>query len=165
MKDKTIFDLDEFCKNIGFTRKKVSELLGISGSSIQMYTDRGIITPKISNPSGRGTIRKYSDENLVELLLIKELQKFGIPLKKIEKIIKSKWQMARDWGAHFKKYKPQYSKWLVIKNPLDIDEFNCSLIKGKPNDIEIKLSFQEGQNVLLIDLAAIIIKIKELVNK
>lgn len=138
----------------GYTRKEVSEKLGISASSIQMYTDKGIITPKVANPSGRGSVRRYSDENLLELLIIKELQKFGIPLKKIDKLIKAKWQMALIWRVYSEKCPLKDQKmYLIIKNSLIAEEFNfsVSIIDGSE---EVKFSMERSQSALVVELSA-----------
>lgn len=82
----------------GFIRKEVSTLLEMEASTIQLYTDREIIIPDIANPKGRGTNRRYSKRNLVELLIIRELAKKGLTLANIKTVfsviypeIKEKW--------------------------------------------------------------------------
>lgn len=74
---------------IGFIRKEAAEILGVKPSLIQYYTDQGIITPGISAPVGRGTRRKYSKTNLLEILIVRRLVERGLSLKQAKNILTS----------------------------------------------------------------------------
>jgi len=63
--------------------KEVEEKTGIPTRRIQFYVESGLIS--IGNP-GRGASRRFTEKNLLELLLIAELAKNGIELNKIKKI-------------------------------------------------------------------------------
>ncbi|MBW2580714.1 MAG: MerR family transcriptional regulator [Deltaproteobacteria bacterium] len=71
----------------GYIRKEASDITQIPARTIQYYTDRGFVTPDVAAPTGRGTTRRYSLKNLVELSLVKELSGHGYTLEKIEKIM------------------------------------------------------------------------------
>lgn len=70
-----------------FTKKEVAEVLGMKPNTIAFYTNEGLIIPEIANPVGRGTRRKYSKNNLVEILLLRTLTSHGISLGNIEYVI------------------------------------------------------------------------------
>lgn len=74
-------------KGAGYIRKEASEITKIPARTIQFYTDRGFVTPDVAAPKGRGTTRRYSLKNLVELSLVKELSGHGYTLEKIEVIM------------------------------------------------------------------------------
>jgi DNA-binding transcriptional MerR regulator len=67
-----------------WTKKQAAEVLGITPRTIHYYTDEGLVTPEIANPRGKGTTRRYSAENLLEILVIRELVQFGITLSRIK---------------------------------------------------------------------------------
>ena len=71
----------------GWIRKEAEEITGIPAHTIQLYTDRGIISPEVAAPEGRGTTRRYSKLNLFQLLLIKKLQEYDFSLEKIKRLM------------------------------------------------------------------------------
>ena len=74
-------------KGAGYIRKEASEITKIPARTIQYYTDRGFVTPGVAAPTGRGTTRRYSLKNLVELSFVKELSEHGYTLEKIDGIM------------------------------------------------------------------------------
>ena len=75
-------------KGAGYIRKEASEITKIPARTIQFYTDRGFVTPDVAAPTGRGTTRRYSLKNLVELSLVKELTRHGFTLNTIAEIMR-----------------------------------------------------------------------------
>jgi len=67
-----------------FTQKEVAEATGINYNTIAMYANKGIIVPMQDNPQGKGTTRLYTKENLVQILLLRELLKSGVTLQNIK---------------------------------------------------------------------------------
>jgi len=67
-------------------RKTLSKLSGVPSGRIRFYTDRGLINIDVVN-TGRGKERSYNRNNLIELLIIKELSQYGVSLKKIKFIL------------------------------------------------------------------------------
>lgn len=53
-------------------------------TAVQLYTDKSLVTPDVANPSGRGTTRRYSERNLMELLVIRELGRKGVTLARLK---------------------------------------------------------------------------------
>lgn len=70
-----------------WTKTEVANLLGISPRTVHFYTDEKLLTPGISNPTGKGTTRKYSATNLVEFAVIAELAKCGLALAEIKSVM------------------------------------------------------------------------------
>ena len=70
-----------------FTRKELEEILGIPARRIQFYTDEELLVPEVDNPKGRGTTRRYSKFNLLELLIVRELSDSGVQLAKLKEIL------------------------------------------------------------------------------
>jgi DNA-binding transcriptional MerR regulator len=62
----------------GYLRKDVAEITGIKPATIQQYTDKGLVVPSVENPGGRGTNRLYSPDDMVELLICRELVTAGV---------------------------------------------------------------------------------------
>jgi len=69
-----------------FRRKEVEEAIKIPARRIQFYSDSGLLRLKEANP-GRGRERQYSPQNVLELLVIKELGKHKIELSEIQRIM------------------------------------------------------------------------------
>jgi DNA-binding transcriptional MerR regulator len=118
-----------------FTKTQAAVALEISARTIQFYTDQGLLVPEVANPSGRGTTRKYSRKNLVELLLIRELAGYGLPLEKIKAVMK----LAQEKGLD-KKWDPE-SKWAQDKR--------ARLIIYNPGRENMKLRMEAGYKILL----------------
>jgi DNA-binding transcriptional MerR regulator len=71
----------------GYTRKEVEQITGMPGRRIQFYTDNAVVIPQIEDPKGRGGTRRYSTENVFDILVINELSKYGVPLGKVKEIM------------------------------------------------------------------------------
>ena len=65
----------------GYTQKEVAEQIGVKHGTIAFYANNGYITPSVANPTGRGTVRLYSERDIGEIRLLKELAKVGVSLK------------------------------------------------------------------------------------
>ena len=70
-----------------YKKKQVAELLDFPPSLVQYYTDRKILEPEIKGSTGRGSARKYSKRNLLQLLLIKTLVDNGFSLADAKSIL------------------------------------------------------------------------------
>lgn len=69
------------------------------------WTERGLIKPEFEDASGRGSSRRYSYKNLIEIAFMRDLLKFGIPFSVLKNIADSsefKTTMSRHkWGSVF----------------------------------------------------------------
>ena len=61
----------------------------ISPRTLIYWVERGLISPTIKTASGRGTARKYSYGNLIEIACINELLCQGLPFSRIKFIVES----------------------------------------------------------------------------
>lgn len=72
---------------MGYDSKKVSRVLGISLRQLQYWDEKGIVKPSLRRASGKGTVRLYSFEDLVQLKVVKRLRENNISLIKIKKSV------------------------------------------------------------------------------
>ena len=70
-----------------YLKKDIANILKLSPRTISFYTDMGVVIPDIANPTGRGKKRVYSEENLIQFLIVKRLKKYGISLKVIKSVV------------------------------------------------------------------------------
>ena len=69
-----------------YIRKEVEELTGVPARRIQFYTENGVLSVNELR-TGRGRERKYSRENILEILVIKELAKMRVEFAEIRRIV------------------------------------------------------------------------------
>ena len=70
-----------------YSRKKAEKIVAIPARRIQFYSDSGLLSLDVQTP-GRGRERAYSIQNLLELMIIKELANQKIELSRIKKILR-----------------------------------------------------------------------------
>jgi len=70
-----------------YSRKKAEKIVAIPARRIQFYSDSGLLSLDVQTP-GRGRERVYSIQNLLELMIIKELANQKIELSRIKKILR-----------------------------------------------------------------------------
>ena len=144
-----------------FTKKQVSESLGISLRTVQYYTDEGLLIPEIANPSGRGTSRKYSKKNLAEFLIIKELAKYGLSLWQIKGIMEKarSSDVAKKWDPEGKWAQRKRSRPRLVIYGLGTEDMKVQMEEEGPR----LLSKLYGHRAaLVIDVEDIFIQIDEL---
>ena len=54
--------------------------------TIHYYTERKIVIAEEDHGQGRGTVRRYSKKNIVELAILKQLTGYGVAFKTVESI-------------------------------------------------------------------------------
>lgn len=75
---------------MGVQKKRAVEITGLSARRVQFYVDHSVITIRVRRGGeGRGAIIEYSDDNLVDLMIIKQLADYGMTVSIIKKIISS----------------------------------------------------------------------------
>ena len=62
---------------LSFTTKEVEEIANVKQQWLQYKIVKGYLRPKWP-ASGQGTVRKYSYQNLIEIMLLMNLDRFGI---------------------------------------------------------------------------------------
>ncbi|HMO56515.1 MAG TPA: helix-turn-helix transcriptional regulator [Roseiflexaceae bacterium] len=77
-------------KRSGYTIKVAAALCGMHEQSLRLYERRGLIMPRRS----RGNIRRYSDEDIEQIRLIKRLiDDLGVNLAGVEVIMNMRRQL------------------------------------------------------------------------
>jgi len=71
----------------GYIRKEVAEYLSIKPSTIEVYVKRGLLIPGVHNPKGKGTRRRFSKRNILEILIVQRLVKKGFSLEQVKDIL------------------------------------------------------------------------------
>ncbi len=100
-----------------YQRKDVEEITGVKASTVQQYTDKGLIMASVADPGVRGATRLYSSHDMVELLICRELVTAGIKHDHIREIM----ELLRDRGIKFlledSKHRSIDPKYLIIYDP------------------------------------------------
>ena len=176
-------------QNKSFIKKEVAEILGLKPSLIQFYTDQGVITPEVSAPSGRGTRRRYSKRNLLEILIAKRLVERGLSLNEAKSVLQAPELLSRHLSFNKKElppgFPPQEKHRLIERERLhkmfyDIDSWDHSHDvflsihhkKGFLPNIELCYLPREGdmakglsENITRQTQALIIINVTDLVER
>lgn len=152
-----------------WTKKEVAEALGIKQSTIAYYADQGLITPAVANPKGKGTRRRYSKRNLLEILIIRELVQLGAKLAHIKQAMKL---MNLDddrefWDLEARKVlvNPQgiAIRWCLVGFDLNTPEGSFGKIKyhdGAP--VHVNLSINRHTSAVVVDVTNIREKVQKL---
>ncbi len=143
---------------LSFTKKRMSEAIGVSLRTIQFYTDEGLLIPEIANPSGRGTSRKYSRKNLVEFLIIKELAKYGLSLGQIKTIMEKarSGNVANMWDPDGKWAQNKRARLIIYG--LGSEDMKIRMEDGA----RILLTMDDYRAALVINVEDILIQIDEI---
>ena len=98
-----------------YTKKQIVSKTGLTPRQVQLLTEEGIISREKMEDLGigRGKVRRYSKDNLLEFLLCKELLGYGIRLNVIEYIM---WYVSKDPFPSLTKTEDSY---LVIERSID----------------------------------------------
>jgi len=71
-----------------FVHKEVLKIFPwIKPRTLISWSERGLVTPELEDASGRGTKRKYSYKNLIEIGFVCELLEYGIPFSTIKEFL------------------------------------------------------------------------------
>lgn len=73
---------------MAYNSKTACKLTGITKRQIDYWDSSHLIKPSIQEAGGRGTVRLYSFEDLVQIVVVKKLKGQGITLQKIRKSIR-----------------------------------------------------------------------------
>ncbi len=151
-------------KKEGYIRKQVADILNMKPSTIQAYTDRKIVIPQISNPTGRGTTRKYSKKNLMELLITRELANKGINLLKLKQIFEIilKRDYAEFLGCWYDPENQYMKKGITYMVVYDHDSENITVApkwRNEPKKIDVDMANHDS--AVILNITALWNRIKE----
>ena len=71
----------------GFTKKQVVEITGLTPRQVQFYTEQNVVFSSIAPGEGRGQNRRYSEKDLIDFCIIKQMAKWGMTVSLIRKFI------------------------------------------------------------------------------
>lgn len=137
-----------------YRKRDIEEITGLPARRVQFYTENIPVTPK-ENP-GRGYERLYSDSNLFEFLIIKELAGLNVELSNIKWIMSFLHKMKTlDIKKYRKKDKAQYL--YVFKDKISIHgEIDPKTLKRTDR---ITIDMKGENSALLVNLSALADKI------
>lgn len=150
-------------KDIYFGQKKIAKILGIPRCTIFEYSKLGIIIPQAKIFIGSKEHRKYSPENLCEILLLKVLIKYGIKIKDTPEILSSITK-----GKLLDEYKINANKiWIMIKNDYPFPETRTiSVIRKKKESVSnFEITGMDNLYTYIINLTPILKKCLEIIEE
>ena len=89
-----------------YSKQQIHDISGLSLRMIQFYTEEKIILPEKNTGKGRGNIRKYSKQSLIEFLIIKELSYYGVTKPYLKVFL---------WYVRSNQFTNQYSDYNLYK--------------------------------------------------
>ena len=142
--------------NKAFIRKEVEKITGVPARRIQFYTENGALSVDKLH-TGRGRERKYSGENILELLVINELAKRKVEFAESKRIVREvvrKYapsffdidKLARSKGGHYiyiyedgtvvlEKQKSTQVIRVDMRNQLSVLVLNVSALAGQVPEV------------------------------
>jgi len=78
--------MDDVAREIGYTGKATSEIVGITYRQLDYWARTDLIRPSLTDAAGSGSRRQYSYRDLLELKVIKSLLDSGIRLEQVREI-------------------------------------------------------------------------------
>ena len=142
-----------------FRRKDAKKITGIPARRIQFLTDNGVLLMEGDKP-GRGRERRYSHQNLFELMVIKELSHHKVELSRIKEImvdLPQKYPTINKTRLNFELLiKPETPKHSIILRPEGRVSF-FSNRDPKTFDVTetINLDMKSDSSVLIINISKI----------
>lgn len=70
-------------KPISFATGEVSRLVGATRQQLAYWDKTGLVSPSLKSALGRGSRRRYSIQDIIELKILVRLQKSSVPLQRI----------------------------------------------------------------------------------
>lgn len=153
-KDKEIFGrLDAKLPGLkvkGLLRKDIVKIVGVVGRTIQHYTDIGLVVPE-GPLSGKGTKRRYSKQNIFEMLLVQVLIGHGFKLSDVKPIINT---ASKQW------IKSPNLKTLMINTFKGSSSKKYDVQLYGESCVDLKIDLNGSESILIIDISDVIEKIK-----
>jgi hypothetical protein len=80
-------EVSEAGESVGFLSKKAGSFSGVEQRTVQLWTERGLISPDIADTTGTGQRRLYGVLNCIEIGIIQSLAKERLSFKLIREIM------------------------------------------------------------------------------
>jgi DNA-binding transcriptional MerR regulator len=71
-----------------YSHKEVCAKVGLSGRQVIDWAEKGVVRPEVADTVGAGRPRRYSEDNLVEFVLAKELIAAGFTVRRTERFLR-----------------------------------------------------------------------------
>ena len=75
-------------EEVSFFSKKAGSFSGTPQSTVQLWTEKGLITPEVADTTGTGKRRLYSPMNVIEIGIIRTLSDRRVSFKVIKEVMK-----------------------------------------------------------------------------
>ena len=134
-----------------FTKKHLEEILGLKRGAVDFYYREGLVRPEVDDPTGRGTRRRYSQKNLIEFAVIRELVSNGIPIRQIKQILELQEKTGSiTWLDPEREWLKKSKVIMAIHNRGETSE-----IMWMTDGITLDKIMGQSRSVFLIDVSAI----------
>jgi len=70
-----------------YTKRQLADLTGLLGRQVQFYFDEGIVGSVAGTGGVRGRALRFSEEQVAELFIIKELADYGMTVRRVKQIV------------------------------------------------------------------------------
>ena len=130
--------------------KGVSKLLGMKPRRVQFFSDQRGLLYKFVAHKRKGVAREYSDVNVIDLLLIKEMSNYGITISVISQVMAQFHVEIADWWD-FNEKKFQYDNYRIIISLKD-DSIRLRIAKGKKH---FTVYAEQYTSALVVDIGAL----------
>lgn len=118
-----------------YTKKQVSDIVGIPYRAVQFYTEQGVVVPDNLEESGRGRFRLYSNRDLVSLMIARELANFGMTVGEIKKVVGDYNELLPEFlkkmKAHGMENRRKSAEYIDVPQVVPSGELNLYFKKGR----------------------------------
>jgi len=155
-----------------YRKKQIIEALQgiveISEPQLAYYLKLGIVTPDVANPSGRAETKYHSAENLVDIVIARELEDAGLSLKAIKGVMDS---VRKEVRNEYKQLKDSYRLQIIVANPNLPGSWaklqkclkkNLQRIKNPVDPGKVALDMDAAKSYTVIDITTTIQKMAHL---
>src|SRR5262245_56539199 len=71
-----------------FSHRDVCTRVGLTGRQVIDWAEKGVVRPDVADTTGAGRPRRYSEDNLVEFVLARELIGAGFTVRRAERFLR-----------------------------------------------------------------------------
>lgn len=100
----------------GFNKKQVVEITGLTPRQVQFYTEQGAVFSSVDPGEGRGKSRLYSENDLIDFCIIKQMARWGMTIGVIRKFIKEFREPGRSKRTGAKTFPDRYDMPMLSRD-------------------------------------------------
>lgn len=142
---------------MSYTKNEVGRISGLSPRLVQYYSERGILIPGVESGEGRGKVRRYSKQNVVEAGIIKHLADYGMTVGRVREImakVKDFMLFRRLFSEEGELVRNVGSDWRVLLAVYDQNEVEIKQIGSAIKKFEVAMSGHRSG--LIIDITEVL---------